>query len=87
MLYTICKWFTIQVMDKMTLRKNIGTNIKILRTKKNWSQETLAEKAGTIQQYIERIENQKSEVGSHLLVNIAEALDVSVDTLIHEIKI
>ena len=87
MLYTICKWFTIHHMDKMTLRKNIGTNIKILRTRKNWSQETLAEKAGTIQQYIERIENQKSEVGSYLLVKIAEALEVSVDTLIHEIKI
>ena len=87
MLSTICKWFKIHSMDKMTLRKNIGTNIKLLRTKKNWSQETLAEKAGTIQQYIERIENQKSEVGSYLLVNIAEALEVSIDTLIHEIKI
>lgn len=73
-------------MDKMTLRKNIGTNIRLLRAKKNWSQETLAEKAGTIQQYIERIENQKSEVGSYLLVNIAEALGVNVDTLIQEIK-
>ncbi len=72
-------------MDKMTLRKNIGTNIKLLRAKKNWSQETLAEKTGTIQQYIERIENGKSEVGSYLLVNIAEALDVGVDVLIHEI--
>ena len=86
MLYTIFKWFKIHFMDKMTLRKNIGSNIRLLRARKNWSQETLAEKVGTIQQYIERIENQKSEVGSHLLVNIAEALDVSVDTLIHEIK-
>ena len=61
----------------------IGENIQFLRKQRNWSQETLAEKVGVARQTIAKWEAGESAPDLAMGDRLAEALDVSLDDLIH----
>ncbi|EOQ08128.1 hypothetical protein KOY_02761 [Bacillus cereus VDM021] len=56
----------------------IKNRIKILRTERNWTQETLAEKVGISRQAVISIEKYKYTPSLELAFKIAKALDVSI---------
>jgi len=62
--------------------KEIGNRIQKYRIERKWTQEQLAEHAGTTQKYISRIEGGNHNLHLNTIVAIARALDVSVDFLI-----
>lgn len=59
----------------------MGYKIKELREKRNMTQEELAEKSGVSRTIISFLENGNPNTTSKTLVNIARALDVSIDQL------
>lgn len=64
--------------------KDLGQKISALRKTKNLSQEELAEKLGVSRQAISKWERNESLPDVYNLVNIADALEVSLDLLINE---
>ncbi len=62
--------------------KVIGARIQKCRTERNMLQAELAEKIGTNQKHLSRIEGGYHRVTLDTIVAIARALDVSVDYLI-----
>ena len=56
--------------------------IRVGRARKKYSQEYLAEQADVIQQHLYRIENKKVCPTILVVVNIAKALDFSLDRLL-----
>lgn len=62
--------------------KEIGSRIQKYRTDKKWTQEQLAELAGTTQKYLSRIEGGNHNLHLNTVVAIAKALNISVDALI-----
>lgn len=62
--------------------KSIGYKIRLLRQNKKFTQEKLAEKSDMSQQHISKIEQGIVEPTYETIYKLAEALDVSVDTLI-----
>lgn len=69
-------------MTKEKLKKRIGERIITLRTKKGWSQSDLARACGKDRQAIEKLENGKVNPTLYSLLEIAEALGVSLTTLV-----
>ena len=61
----------------------IGENIQYLRKKRNWSQETLAEKVGVSRQTIAKWEAGESAPDLEMSDKLASVLDVSLDELAH----
>ena len=61
----------------------IGENILTLRKKRNWSQETLAEKVGVSRQTIAKWESGESAPDLEMGERLSDALDVSLDELAH----
>lgn len=69
------------------LRKNLADNVRLLRTKHRFSQDTLAELANATQQQISFLENERLSNPKLLMVSkIAEVLGVTVNDLIYEQK-
>jgi transcriptional regulator with XRE-family HTH domain len=60
----------------------IGSRIRAARTEQKLSQSELAEKAGISSTHISEIETGKSGVQVYTLIRIAEALQVTTDSLI-----
>ena len=60
----------------------IGKRIKIARIKANLTQERFAEKAGLSISHLSNIETGTANVSLAMIVNIANALDVTVDDLL-----
>ena len=60
----------------------LGKRIKMYRTEKELSQDTLAEKVYVSRQTISNWENDKSYPDVHSLVLLSKVLDVSLDQLI-----
>lgn len=58
-----------------------GQRIKALRTERKITQEKLAQHAGISVGFLSDLENDKTNVGADKLLDIAEALDVSLDYL------
>lgn len=56
----------------------VGAKIRLLRTKKGWSQRMLADHAGIEQAHLARLENGQKEAGLLILQKIADALEVEV---------
>lgn len=74
-------------MDEKMLRKNLADNVRLLRTKHRFSQDTLAELANVTQQQISFLENERLSNPKLLMVSkIAEVLGVTVNDLIYEQK-
>jgi putative transcriptional regulator len=69
-------------VTKEKLQTLIGQRIIALRTKKGWSQADLAREADKSPQAIEKLENGKVNPTLYSLLEIANALDVSLATLV-----
>ena len=59
----------------------LGKRIKQARKIKSFSQNTLAEKAGLTPNFIAKIEGNNTSISLKTLVNIANALEISIDYL------
>lgn len=69
-------------MKKSDLNKKVGQRIVELREKKGWSQSDLARACGKDRQAIEKLENGKVNPTLYTLFEVAEALEVSLNSLI-----
>ncbi len=65
----------------MDVYKTIGNNMVKRRKQLNMTQMQLAEKCGVNRPYMSNIENGKSQVSCHILINIANQLNVSLEYL------
>ena len=61
---------------------NIGKTLKLCRTAKDLSLETVAKRAGISTSYLSRLENDKAEPSLALVSKVAEALEVPVPVII-----
>lgn len=62
----------------MLHRKTIGENLRRLRKARGWSQERLADKSLTDQDFVGRIERGQVNVSVDTLARIGEALGVEI---------
>jgi transcriptional regulator with XRE-family HTH domain len=60
---------------------SVGERIKKRRTELEWTQDTLARKAGISKSFLSDLENGKRNVGADTLYEIARALSLSLDFL------
>ena len=67
--------------ERKMLLKQLGLSIKLARVRKGLSQEELAELAGLHRTYIGMVERAERNLTVINLVQIAKALDVSLDKL------
>ena len=67
--------------ERKMLLKQLGLSIKLARVRKELSQEELAESAGLHRTYIGMVERAERNITVINLVQIAKALDVSLDKL------
>jgi transcriptional regulator with XRE-family HTH domain len=65
-------------MDRTSVKKVLANNIRLLRTKKRFSQEAVAELANIGQNQISEIENERSNPNLETIIKIAQALDVEI---------
>jgi len=69
-------------MDKEAIINNFATNIRIERVRKKITQEKLAEMADITPEYLARIEAGKYNPTLLVIVNLAMALEISLDKLV-----
>ena len=69
-------------MDKETLLKKFGKNVKIERIKQELTQEKLAEKMNVSQNYIANIERGKENMSLGKVLELAKVLDVEIEELL-----
>ncbi|MDR0909377.1 MAG: helix-turn-helix domain-containing protein [Spirochaetaceae bacterium] len=65
-------------MEKSSIKNTLSHNIRLLRTKRGWSQAQLAEKVGTSVNHISRIETSKKWPFPDTLQHLADSLGVDV---------
>ena len=70
-------------MDKATLLKKFGKNVKIERIKKDLTQEQLAEIMNVSQNYISNIELGKANMSLVKIYELSNYLNVNIKTLIN----
>ena len=63
--------------------KAIGERIRELRNQRGWSQAILAEKSGVEPSNISHIERAATKLSLPTLINIANALEVTLDELVY----
>ncbi|MBR2526669.1 helix-turn-helix transcriptional regulator [bacterium] len=68
-------------MEKKTILKIFASNLRAERARKGYSQEFLSEKANITTEYLNRIEKEKYSPSLVVIVNLAHALDVDLNTL------
>lgn len=61
---------------------SFGSNLKKIRTEKNWSQNKLANKSGVSRELISMYENDKCTPTVYVAYDIAVALGVSLEELV-----
>lgn len=64
--------------------ESIGKRIKKFRVERGWKQSQLAEKSGVEPSNISHIERVATKVSLPTLVNIANALEVSLDEIVYD---
>ena len=69
-------------MERDTILKIFAYNLRKIRRDRDFTQEYLTEKADITQEYLARIEGAKFSPSLVVIVNLALALDVSIDKLI-----
>jgi len=69
-------------MTRDNLKKEIGKRIVELREQKDWNQSDLARACSKDRQSIERIENGKVNPTLYTLLEISNALDISLSKLV-----
>ena len=67
--------------ERKMLLKQLGLSIKLARVRKELSQEELAELAGLHRTYIGMVERAERNITVINLVQVAKALDISLDKL------
>lgn len=72
--------------DELKLREVLALNIRVARTRKQLTQETLAEMANISVKHVTKIENAQVTTSIYFVHKIAQALDVTVDELLTEYK-
>ena len=72
-------------MDKDTILNRIAENIRLVRLKKDFTQEQLAEKANITQKYLNLIEKKKANPSIVIVVNLCEALNIDLNSLLTDI--
>lgn len=70
-------------MNKDEIMQTIGQNLLRFRTARGYTQEHLSELAGISTSFYANLEGGKKGVSIFVLYNLAEILDVSVDSLIY----
>ena len=70
------------MLNRDKVLKILAENIRVERARKNLSQEYLAELADITPQHMYRIEHEKVCPTILVVANIAQALDVSLNTLL-----
>ncbi|MBU0534111.1 MAG: helix-turn-helix domain-containing protein [Candidatus Omnitrophica bacterium] len=68
------------------INQELGINIRELRTKKGWTQEQFALKAGFHRAYIGQIERGEKNIGIRNLYKIAKVLNISVHKILPSIE-
>jgi len=68
-------------MNKKEIIRLFAENLRAERARKNFSQEYLAEKAYITTEYLNRIEKEKYSPSLIVIVNLAIALEVDLNTL------
>ena len=68
------------------LRSAFGQRIKELRQRLDWSQETLAERAGLDTTYVSGIERGQRNPGLNTLNRLARALGVTLPALLSDLR-
>ncbi|MFP4598799.1 MAG: helix-turn-helix domain-containing protein [Persicimonas sp.] len=58
------------------IRRQVGANLRRLRSQMKWSQSTLAERAGLNRSYLSMVENGRRNISLDNLVSLALALRV-----------
>ena len=69
-------------MDKKTLLKKFGKNVKIERIKKDLTQEQLAEIMNVSQNYIANIECGKANMSLAKVLELSKFLEVEIEKLL-----
>ena len=69
-------------MDKQTLLKKFGKNVKIARIKKDLTQEQLSEILDINQNYVACIECGRQNMSLGKILELANALQVDIETLL-----
>ena len=72
--------------NELKLREIIALNIRVERTRKDLTQETLAEMADISVKHVTKIENAQVTPSIYFIKRIADALDVTIDELVTEFK-
>jgi transcriptional regulator with XRE-family HTH domain len=68
--------------DPHTTRHLLAKRLRLLRTLRGWSQETLAEQAGLHRTYISGIERAERNLGLDNLDKLAQAFEITVARLL-----
>ncbi len=71
--------------NEKILRKSIGKKIKLARSKTNYTQETLAEKASLSPRFVSQLERGISFGSATTIVNLCRALNISSDFLFSDL--
>ena len=71
---------------ELNLREVLALNIRVARTRKQLTQEALAEMAGISVKHVTKIENAQVTTSIYFVDRIAKALDVTIDELVTEYK-
>lgn len=69
-------------MNKENVKRILADNVRMLRTKKRFSQEAVAELANIGQNQISEIENEHANPSLETLIRIANAFDVTIADLL-----
>ena len=71
--------------NEKIFRKSIGKKIKLARSKTNYTQETLAEKASLSPRFVSQLERGISFGSATTIVNLCRALNISSDFLFSDL--
>ena len=66
----------------MSIVKRVGRNIKRVRTRQGWTQQVLAERAGTTRFYVAQLEAGSKQCSLEMLERVAKALRVKPGALL-----
>ena len=69
-------------MDKKTLLKKFGKNVKIERIKKDLTQEQFAEKLGVSTNYLACVENGRQNMSLGKILELAKAFEIDIEKLL-----
>lgn len=69
-------------MDKYTLLKKFGKNVKIERIKQDLTQEQFAEKLGVSTNYLACVENGRQNMSLGKILELANAFNIDIERLL-----